>query len=81
MQDAHRDRLDLRGQRVLLSVSLQLSRDSEVDFVLRHLAGIVGPQSGHCLANGAHDVFHGLRLDGLTTGGKAAMSVALSKDL
>ncbi len=75
------DRLDSGGLRVKFGVTSELVAETVFKFPIDEALVKMGPHAGHRLANGTKGVFHCPRSDGLTIFGKAAIAVALSKNL
>ena len=69
------------GGRVGTSPTGKLLAEAVVKGVGSNETAIRGPHAGHRLANGAEGVFHCSRSDWETIFGKAAVAVALCKDL
>ncbi|MCK7461551.1 MAG: hypothetical protein MZU84_05560 [Sphingobacterium sp.] len=69
------------GSRIGPTPTGELLAEAVFEGVGSNEAGVRGPHAGHRLANGTKGVLHCARSDGLTIFGKAAIAVALCKDL
>lgn len=69
------------GSRIGPTPTGELLAEAVFEGVGSNEAGVRGPHAGHRLAKGTKGVLHCARSDGLTIFGKAAIAVALCKDL
>ena len=75
------DGFDAHGQRVDPLVAFELLLKAVLDLAWGSKAEVLGPHTGHRLANGTEGVLHSARADRLSAGCDFASAPALGKDL